>query len=62
MGVRARLAPVGKLARSLVQLMLLVQRGLNGHIASTSSRLVSKDDCRRWKIKIHAGSSEAEPQ
>jgi len=31
MGVRPRLAPVGKLARSLVKLMLRVQRGLHCH-------------------------------
>jgi hypothetical protein len=29
-------------------------------IASTSSRFVSKDDGRRWQIKIHAGLSEVE--
>jgi len=32
MGVRPRLAPVGKLARSLVKLVLCVQRGLDLHI------------------------------
>jgi hypothetical protein len=31
MGVRPRLAPVGKLASELVKLMLRVQRGLDRH-------------------------------
>jgi hypothetical protein len=31
MGVRSRLAPVGKLARSLVKWMLRVQGGLDRH-------------------------------
>jgi len=29
-------------------------------LPSTSSGFLHKDDCRPWKIEIHAGSSEAE--
>src|SRR6266705_6674502 len=58
--MRPCLAPVGKLAGYLVELMVGVQRGLDRHgRASKSSGSFHKDDCRPFKFEIHAGWSEA---